>query len=148
MAKFWRVNFSVIEVELWKFAWIDTTNVPDARTQLPDAPNTALLLPAVSAKELASAVVLPLRPEMVSRFTHSLSTSMLAAIETVMMFWAHGQLEVWVMPAVVHEEDMISSRVPWMFMVDSVLEIWGTEMVTVTPDTEGVALLRIENEKT
>jgi hypothetical protein len=30
----------------------------------------------------------------------------------------------------------------------SVLEIWGTEMVTVTPDTEGVALLRIENEKT
>ena len=32
-------------------------------------------------------------------------------------------------------------------MVDSVLEIWGTEMVTVTPDTEGVALLRIEKEK-
>jgi hypothetical protein len=73
---------------------------------------------------------------------------MLAAIETVMMFCAHGELEVWVMPAVVHEDDMISSRVPWMFMVDSVLEIWGTEMVTVTPDTEGVALLRIENEKT
>ena len=74
---------------------------------------------------------------------------MLAAIKTVMMFWAHGQLEVWLMTAVVHEDDMISSRpVPWMSMVDSVLEIWGTEMVTVTPDTEGVALLRIENEKT
>ena len=73
---------------------------------------------------------------------------MLAAIKTVMMFWAHGQLEVWLMTAVVHEDDMISSRpVPWMSMVDSVLEIWGTEMVTFTPDTEGVALLRIENEK-
>ena len=109
---------------------------------------TVAVLGAQSAEMVASAVVLPLRPEMVSRFTHSLSTSMLAAIETVMMFWAHGELEVWVMPAVVHEDDMISSRVPWMFMVDSVLEIWGTEMVTVTPDTEGVALLRIENEKT
>lgn len=49
-----------------------------------------------------------------------------------MIFWAHGQLEVWLMTAVVHEDDMISSRpVPWMSMVDSVLEIWGTEMVTV-----------------
>lgn len=73
---------------------------------------------------------------------------MLGAIKTVMMFWAHGQLEVCLMSAVVHEDDRISSsRSAWMSMVDSVLEIWGTAMVTVTPDTEGVALLRIETRK-
>jgi hypothetical protein len=59
---------------------------------------------------------------------------MLAAIKTVMMFWAHGQLEVWLMTAVVHEDDMISSRpVPWMSMVDSVLEIWGEESACRVP---------------